>query len=103
MLLFGFYDQEGNEYPLGENEGSHIALAIRIVDKKYKEEFEKSDETDKCDFLMYKKGYIKVGNECVDKITYCYRTLSEIQKRIVIEYKIDGWSCDELSLKNREI
>ena len=97
MIWFGFIDQDGRELECLEHESSHVAIAVRIIEKNFPKEYDKKLHSDPASFLVMEKGYLKLGNQFERKISYRVKKLTKIQKRIIIEYsEYEGYQKDPI-------
>ena len=96
-----FIDKEGNVIHCDTIE-SHIALANLIIEQnsRFKEEFNKCGMRDPVDFLVERKGYMKVRNHGYYRrgITFDSQKLSDIQRQVIRNYHEEGYRMDDVAL-----
>ena len=96
-----FIDSEGNKIS-SDKIFSHVALANAILQKRkeLEEEYKQSGERDPVDFLISKKGYIKISNQgYYRKCVYSSIKISEKQKNLISYYCEEGYSLDDIDFK----
>ena len=94
-----FIDRDGNKI-YSDTIASHIGLANLILEQnnQWDEEYKKSGMNDPVDFLVLRKGYLKLSNlgPYYRRIVYSSARLTEKQRDLIEYYHEEGYDIDDL-------
>ena len=93
----------GKYYGKKFDSDGHIEIASRIIDSKsWKSQFESDPKwKDPVDFLIYRKGAIKIGNRWgARKLSYSSRMSDKETDGVIIEYQSAGWEIEDVYVLN---
>ena len=94
----------GEYYSKESTSEGHIEIAKRIINNKpsWRAQFESETRwKDPVDFLIYRKGAIKIGNRWgARKISYSSLMLDKETEGVLIEYQSAGWEVEDVYVLN---
>jgi len=93
-----FIDKEGKRFSCDTIE-SHVGLANLIIeqDPKLSEEYKQTNKMDTVDFLISKKGYMRVTNQGYYRaLVFDSTTISNMQRGVIRHYYELGFRLEDM-------